>query len=340
MNLLIFLFAINCLILKVMLNEYPLFIYSDNHGIHSSVLESNNTFKLCNNTLFSNHKSHGMDYSLNKNLIIYTNLEDYDDLYMSSISLKSTNEKKFTSGHPYSKDIAIDWIHNLVYFNKDKNIHVMNISNKRMRAIIAYNEKFDNIVVNPLESFIVWSKCWPNQAIIKANQDGSNRTVLVNKDLGSFNSIIIDFETKRVYIIIQSYNVATSEHGEAKLSSIDFNGNDRKPIYKIKTRYFVAADIYDKDLYIYYHENNEFMKISTNGLITNKIKLGDDTYVRSIRIIHSSRQPNLENKCIDSKCAQLCLPIYLNEYRCLCPNINAYNLSEICKEYVCNQVVY
>ncbi len=39
-----------------------------------------------------------------------------------------------------------------------------------MRAIIIYNHNINDIALNPLESFIVWSKGRPKPAIIKANE--------------------------------------------------------------------------------------------------------------------------------------------------------------------------
>ncbi len=248
MNFLIFIliFIISCLVLNVVSNEYPIFIYSSYYEIYSSRLESNNTFKLHNISVFNeNDGSFGMDYSINQNLIIYRSVKD-ENLYMSSIGLKSSDKKNLTSTDPYGHNIAIDWIHNLIYFNYDLAIHVMNISNNRMRAIIAKNELFGDIVVNPFESFIVWTRSVPNPSIIRTNQDGSNKTVLDDKDLINPFSIAIDFETKVIYFMdLNSISIFY------KLFSIDFNGNDRKLIHQFKAdkpSYVMSLDIYLSNL--------------------------------------------------------------------------------------------
>jgi len=183
----------------------------------------------------------------------------------------------------------------------------MNTSNERLRAVIAYNETFRDIVVNPLESFIVWSKDETNPAIIKANQDGSGRKVLIDKDLYKPYSIVINYETKRIYFLDYS--------SLGGLSSIDFNGDDRKLILRLEidgSNYSTKfLDIYDGNLYVYNPESYEIIKVSTNGHILNKTEISKDIILRTIKIIHSSRQPKGVNKCIDSNCTHLCLP---NEY--------------------------
>ena len=90
-------------------------------------------------------------------MIIYRSYKFKEYLFNTSIGLKSTNENSFFTEIHGSNNIAIDWIHNLIYFNVEFNIYVMNINNKRMRRIIAYNEMYEDIVVNPIESFIIWS---------------------------------------------------------------------------------------------------------------------------------------------------------------------------------------
>jgi hypothetical protein len=192
-------------------------------------------------------------------------------------------------------------------------IHVMNITDKRVRAIIAYNELFTDIVVNPLESFIVWGKKTPNPAIIKANQDGSHRKVLVDSNIKYPNSIVIEFETKKIYFM---------EHSSNEITSIDFYGNNRRLIYKLEINVQLAEkvlDIYDKNLFIYNYQTEDIVIISTDGISKDKIVINKMKLFRAMKIIHSSRQPNGENKCIDSNCTHLCLPNE-NDFKCVCPS--------------------
>jgi len=302
-------------------------MFSTDDKIYKSQLESNVTFKLHNISIFNeNDGSYGMDYSINQNLIMYKSTKDRTNYYVSSIGLKSTVVKQFTEVSFYSDNIAIDWIHSLVYFNYANDIHVMNIFNKRMRAIVVYNEIFRDIVVNPLESFIVWSRDKPNTAIIKANQDGSDLKVLIDKDLYNPLSIVIEFETKRIYFM---------DHSSLKLSSIDFNGNYIFT-HQIGIQGFYGSkclDIYDRNLYVYDNKRHEIMIVSTDGLIHDKINLIDKVDLKTIKIIHSSHQPNGENKCIDSNCTHLCLPNQYtsNKFKCICPEKQYLVPGEICQ---------
>ncbi len=324
MSFLILIFIISYLVFNIESNECPLFIFSDDSNVYSSRLESNNTFKLHNISAFKEiGRSIVMDYSINQNMIIYKN--ELNDFYMSSIDLKSIDEKRIASLDSNSNSIAIDWIHSLIYFNYAHDIHAMNISNNRMRATIAYNEKFEDIVVNPLESFIFLTKNKTNPEIIRTNQDGSNRTVLVDKDLYKPFSIVIDFETKTIYFM------------DVNLFSIDFNGNDKKLIklHQFETKFGLhnpirLFDIYDANLYTYYGISKVFTKINSDGRIIDKFKINDD-YVMSFKIIDSSRQPNGQNKCIDSNCTHLCLPNTYNQFICKCPEKRYLLPGEICE---------
>jgi len=120
-----------------------------------------------------------------------------------------------------------------------------------------------------------------------------------------------------------------------KLSSIDFNGNDRKLIHDFKiggSSYILKyLNIYDRNLHVYNPRSNEILKVSTDGLILNKTKIIKDlTYMK---IIYSSRQPNGTNKCINSDCTHLCLPNQYtsNKFKCFCPEEQYLLPGEMCQ---------
>ena len=62
------------------------------------------------------------------------------------------------------------------------------------------------------------------------------------------------------------------------------------------------------------------------GIMDGKYNLKND-----FRIMDTSRQPNTYNRCLNSKCSHLCLPINASHYRCVCPS-NTEN--KFCKEMV------
>jgi hypothetical protein len=54
--------------------------------------------------------------------------------------------------------------------------------------------------------------------------------------------------------------------------------------------------------------------------------------IGSFIIIDSALQPNSPNRCADSNCSHLCIPI--NQYHCVCPNFSPPNDNIVCIESV------
>ena len=234
----------------------------------------------------------------------------------------------------------------------------MNISNKRMRRIIAYNEVYVDIVVDPIESFIFWSTDTrvvdirsndTKNLIIRANQDGSNRTILIDTKEYSPCSLAIDFVNKTIYFIQYMET-------NLKLLSIDYNGNNINSIvefnsFSLSSLSCRILDFYDKALYLYNYEGVEFLKISPNNIsyniVSRKIEIENadsiskpkyssgpdlDLYIGMMKIIDPSRQPYGENLCVDSNCSHLCIPkpYNSNKFICVCPDEQYLLPGEIC----------
>jgi hypothetical protein len=255
------------------------------------------------------------------------------------IDLKDEEANIFTASNNHNPNIAIDWIHNLIYFDYKSNIHVMNISNKRMRAIIAYNETFTDIVVNPLESFLVWGTEIPNPGIIKANQDGSDRKVLVDNNIKSPSSIVIEFETKRIYF---------ADDILKQITSLDFYGNNTRLINPKGNKIDIIGrfvEVYDRNIFFYNNLTNakyDIKIINADGLSKGEIDIGPfpGSYSLSnvMKIIHSSRQPTGKYKCNHLNCTHLCLPTE-HDFKCVCPSDQYLLYGEKCQivSYILNK---
>ncbi len=244
--------------------------------------------------------------------------------------LKTTFDR---SSYNYGKRLSIDWIHGLVYFNEDKQINVFNMTDTRYGFVVIKEEDFiEDLSVNPLDSDIfysTWNQSLSNGKIMKSSQDGSNRIVL--KDVIYPEVLTIDVISRRIFwldIILNTF------------SSINFDGEDFKTFDtpKMTNRLNNFLEIFGEDIYWSNTNDNSIKEFKAkHGLnstqIYHLIEL-KDSKIGSFNIIDSLLQPNSTNRCINSNCSHLCIPIGFDQYRCVCPQFKPQNDNIICVESV------
>lgn len=266
---------------------------------------------------------YGLDYDLKGNFIIWSNFSSLfvgplDDNRNNSLSLMRETLLFNINYTDYSK-LAYDWVHNLLYFNENHEIHVINIFKPSVRFIVRKRVAFiRDIIVNPIDSFIVWSQ-WEengkNPKIMKALQDGSNASLLIDSDIKYPYSLTFDLQMKRIYWIDKWYK---------NLCSIDYQGKNR---ILINTDGNLFSSTFSMQVF---HDiifwTNEILDsvLATSRNIANKeskIILTMDTDIEAIQIIHKTKQPQAFNKCLHASCSHLCLPIDGDRVRCVCPSL-------------------
>jgi hypothetical protein len=234
----------------------------------------------------------------------------------------------------YSMELSIDWIHNLVYFNEYDGIICFNMNHPKYRftAISEEGNKIIHVSVNPLDSFIIYCVHDRRGRIMKALQDGSNQTLLI-EEINSYPiSLTIDLLSRKIFWI---------DIFLGKLSSIDFEGNNYQTVLKsedlFSEKIFMA--IFGEDIYLSNSLDHSIFKINKfdpDGPKNFFFKLSKDTDLHSMKIIHSSLQPNSTNRCLNHHCSHLCIPIGLDRYRCVCPEVKflGKHNTRICTESV------
>jgi len=223
--------------------------------------------------------------------------------------------------------IAFDWIHNLLYWTEDTEIHVIYIMNTNLRFVVIKNsyDVIRNLVIDPLESFlfwIQWKESQKNYKIMRSSQDGSNITVIVDSCLQYSYALTLDLDYKVLYWIDTELYT---------LSSIDYYGNGRKVIIKSKDLF---SSSYRMDLfgdYIFWTNDNykSILKTHKSGLkgTSRLVVIKSNTYIDALKILHPLRQLTSKNRCLNSNCSHLCLPTGINRYRCLCPSDKYYTFT-------------
>jgi hypothetical protein len=237
--------------------------------------------------------------------------DNYVDYHNFSYSL--AQELILKTDYTYRAKLAIDWIHNLVYFIDNERLIVVS-ANDSLNRYTVVEKQVKDIAINPINYFIIWSR-WDtnkmNASIMKANYDGSNQTVLIDFDIKEPNALVIDLKDSKIYWIDRQLYT---------LSSVDYNGNDRRLIKKSKLYFEFTLDIDVNENYIYWSNAilDAIIRIEKNDNRMNFLSVvKENSNIDSFKIISKSRQPNNNNQnvCFNRNCI-LCLPISLDQFSC------------------------
>jgi hypothetical protein len=264
-------------------------------------------------------------YDYNNKLIITS---QYNKLYKFQMNSNFTEVYKTNyvlMNGLIDNQMTYDWIHQLLYIQFGKDLHLISINDTIKRYVIELNLNKESLfTVNPIDKFLIWTD---DSGINKANQDGTNHTIL-HKTKNRIYKMTIDFVLNRILFV---------EYGK-QITIIDFNGLIKqmltiKPsIESVNLLYSADFDYYNNC--IYYLDRSSVYYIDLN--IKKSVSIGTPSIdIKRIKLIHSSLQPNgSANVCLNSNCSHLCVPQTANTFRCLCPN-KVYFRRNICDDNVC-----
>ena len=305
-------------------NQY-LIIYS-NHSIRRARIQSlnritNNVFDLFETIITVEREVQDFDFDINRNLFIWLQKQDLANslILMTQFGNNFHIHKKQlnTSELVNVKSLSYDWIHQLLYITFKDSIQILDINNPSKLYPIIVNKRVDQIIVNPIDSFILFIDmsfgATINITIIKANADGSEEIVLDkyknrhNLSMGR-KTLTIDYKMKRLLLIIDD-----------DLISMDYFGR-YKAIYKLFYHRINWMNPFNGDIYylIEYAPKSIFRTHLDKTLITSEDIYSNDIEILGLKIFHSSRQPNGPNKCLNNKCQTLCVPRNTTYYSCIC----------------------
>uniref|UniRef100_A0A914CQN4 Uncharacterized protein n=1 Tax=Acrobeloides nanus TaxID=290746 RepID=A0A914CQN4_9BILA len=138
----------------------------------------------------------------------------------------------------YSIDLAVDWIHGLVFWTDWSRINVMDLNTKQRKVLFKDIESPRAIAVDPSKGLIFWIDgimgYHPGRRIWRASMDGNDRMTIA-KSYGA-NCIALDIFNERVYWADERLKF---------IASVDYNGNDRrtiKPSNRRKKGYETESD--------------------------------------------------------------------------------------------------
>jgi hypothetical protein len=165
---------------------------------------------------------------------------------------------------------------------------------------------------------------------MKSSQDGSERAILRDENIVWPDVLTIDLVLKKVIWINRDLNT---------FSSIDFDGNNFLTFGTFESTSNLFMDIFDDYIYwTQYYENSIFkIKPGVNETKLNYLITSETNKFWSFKIIDPSLQPNSTNRCINHNCSHLCIPININQYRCVCPKFSDRIEEKTCTQSVSTQ---
>jgi hypothetical protein len=260
-------------------------------------------------------------YDYNNKLIITS---QYNKLYKFQMNSNFTEVYKTNyvlMNGLTDNQMTYDWIHQLLYIQFGKDLHLISIIELNLN-------KQSLFTVNPIDKFLIWTD---DSGINKANQDGTNHTIL-HKTENRIHKMTIDFVLNRILFV----------EYDNQITIIDFNGlikqmltiEPSKELYQ-KNNFLLSSpdfDYYNNCIYYFYGSTVYYIDLN----IKKSVRLDSPTNnIDRIKLIHSSLQPNgSANVCLNSNCSHLCVPQTANTFRCLCPN-KVYFRRNICDDNVC-----
>ncbi|XP_013203990.1 low-density lipoprotein receptor-related protein 8 isoform X7 [Microtus ochrogaster] len=222
--------------------------------------------------------------------------------------------------------LAVDWVHKHIYWTDsgNKTISVATLDGRRRCTLFSRELSEPRaIAVDPLRGFMYWSD-WGFQAKIeKSGLNGAYRQTLVSDNIEWPNGITLDLLSQRLYWVDSKLH---------QLSSIDFNGSNRKMLIfspDFLSHPFGIAVFEDR---VYWTDLENEAIFSANRLNGLEISILAENLnnPHDIVISHELKQPTAADACELSAqpnggCEYLCLPApqissHSPKYTCACPD--------------------
>ncbi|KAK8728725.1 hypothetical protein OTU49_009114 [Cherax quadricarinatus] len=259
-----------------------------------------------------------LDYLYISNQIIWS-----DNKENKIIRTNMTNpevREVLVDGEKVSADgLAVDWIHNHIYYTDTTNFRIQMISwdAKWSKAIV--KEELGQpraIVVSPLDGYIFWTDWGSAPKVERARLDGGDRTAIVTAPHVYWpNGITIDHSNKCLYWC------------DGKLNTISKSNLDGSQIEVILFSPKVLRLPYSITVFedrLYWTDWSKLALYSANKFTGEDIQNVSAGHLlespKVVHVYHEYRQPIGDNVCSSHKCSHLCVRSPQGEPLCVCPD--------------------
>ncbi|XP_057339839.1 low-density lipoprotein receptor-related protein 4-like isoform X2 [Microplitis mediator] len=258
------------------------------------------------------HNAIAMDYHYDRGIIYWSDvsLDVIKKVYVNG----SNPEDVIRWGLESPGGIAIDWIHNLLFWTDGgtRRVEVLTLDT-RIRHVLISNDldKPRAIAVHPHYGYVFWTDWGPSPKIERADMDGTSRLALITDSITWPNGLTIDYPTDRIFWTDAKHRVIMS----AKL-----DGTDRKKILSKGLHHPFAITVFEDTIYWtdwHFKSISSANKETGHGFKTIRSGLH---FPMDLHSYHKQRQPAYPNHCGNNngRCSHMCLPNSAG-YSCVCP---------------------
>ncbi|KAL9703738.1 hypothetical protein quinque_007256 [Culex quinquefasciatus] len=256
---------------------------------------------------------------------------DYDiaeaRLYWNDVLLKEIKSSELATGPietildtdiSNSMGFAVDWISRLLYVSTgtetSSRILACNMKGEFLTEILSGLKAVYSLVVHPSKGMLYFATIHesPNlYELYSARMDGSEKQLISNSTFNAMESLVLDFETDRLYYILSKlgeiyyYDIATGK-------IIKVLESQSKPIHTIT--------IYREHVYFDDSVESRIVRCDKNVCQSPEVVRNNTGGVSAIRMYHPGAQ-NGTNPCRLNNgggCQHLCIPLSGQSYVCRC----------------------
>ncbi|XP_071521746.1 low-density lipoprotein receptor-related protein 4 isoform X2 [Panulirus ornatus] len=255
----------------------------------------------------------GVDFHKEKGLLFYTDI-DLEAIRVVPLNNLSSPMTVLSPGYTNPDGLAVDWLANNIYWTDSghKVVEVAWIDGTCQKVIIDTGLIEPRaIVVFPSEGLLFWTD-WGNVSKIERSYlDGSERTVLLNVDVGWPNGLTIDYEMRRIF-----WNDARGD----TIGSSDLDGQNRVVLVQEVPHPFGLTLLGNHIYWTDWDKMNIERADKTSGNNRRVIRR-DVEGIMEIKAVTKTSQQGW-NQCADRNggCTHLCF-YHPTGRRCACPDI-------------------
>jgi low density lipoprotein-related protein 2 len=225
----------------------------------------------------------------------------------------------------YVENIAYDWVSKNIYTISDSNqikvVQLSNTNNKRVLLKLPSGSRIYDLALDPNIGYLFFSNIQRPAKILRVCLDGTNLTIIRQRELSLPQSLSLDLQSKRLY---------WSDAHLSKIQSSDYNGNS---IYTYQIQGLskpISLVIFKQYLYYIDYRTSSIYRIwkSSRGTIRPTAIRSNINSLDKLKVFSKDNQPIVENHPCQRQngdCSHFCFSVptidsrYTLSRHCGCP---------------------
>lgn len=292
----------------------PYLLFSHRYDIRSLRLRDNDMTSVVSDA----REATALDYLFTGHQIIWSDNKE-NQIIRANITTPEEREVLVTGEQVSADGLAVDWIHNHIYYTDTGNFKIRLVSWDAKWSKTIVQEELGQpraIVVSPLDGYVFWTDWGMSPKIERAGLDGEGRTAIVTAPHVYWpNGITIDLPNNDLYWCDGKLNtISKARLDGTQIEVVLFSPSVLRLPYSItvfEDRLY-WTDWSQLALYSANKFNGEDIHNVSAGHLLESPKV--------VHVFHEYRQPSGENVCDGHTCSHLCIRSPMGMAKCMCPD--------------------